>query len=68
MGAHIPICLADFFAVKAIALVAAGVVAYLYWSGIREKLDRRRERKWLEDKRRELKAKTADQSKPPPGA
>ena len=68
MGVHIPICLAEFFAIKAMALVAAGVVAYLYWSAIRERLDRRRERKWLEDKRRELKAKTADESKTPPGA
>ncbi len=58
MGHYIPICLAEFFGIKAVALLAVGVIVLLYWSGLKEKRDQRRERKWLEDKRRELKAKT----------
>jgi hypothetical protein len=67
MGHDIPICLAAFFAIKAIALLAAGLVVYLYWLGIKEKREQRREREWLENRRRELKAKTPNKSELPPG-
>ena len=57
MGPYIPICLAEFAAIKGIAFVACGVVVYLYWSGVKEKRAQRQERKWLENRRRELRAK-----------
>jgi hypothetical protein len=59
MGKLIPICLADFMAIKVLALVALGLVGFLYWTGFKEKRNQRRERQWLESKRRELKAKAA---------
>ena len=59
MGKPFPICLADFMAIKALALVAVGAVAFLYWTGFKERRNQRREREWLEAKRRELKAKAA---------
>jgi cbb3-type cytochrome oxidase subunit 3 len=62
MGYRIPICLADFLAIKALALLALAVVAYLYWTSFKEKRLRRREREWLEARRRELKEKTAGKS------
>lgn len=62
MGYCIPVCLADFFAIKALALAALGLVVFLYWTGFKERRNQRRERRWLEDRRRELKEKTA--SKP----
>jgi hypothetical protein len=62
MGQYIPVCLAEFFAVKAIAFLALGLIVYLYWSGVKEKRAQRRERKWLENKRRDLRAKTGDKS------
>jgi hypothetical protein len=57
MGHYIPVCLAEFAAVKGIALLAVGVVVYLYWSGVKEKRAQRQEREWLENRRRELRAK-----------
>ena len=65
MGALIPVCLAEMFAVKAVALLVLGFVAYLYWTGIRDKRAQRRQRQWLEDKRRELKEKAARKVEPP---
>jgi hypothetical protein len=62
MGHYIPVCLAEFFAIKAIAFLAAGLVAYLYWTGIQEKRTQRRDREWLENKRREIKAKAGNKS------
>jgi hypothetical protein len=59
MGALTPICLADYGAIKGIALVALALVAYLYWTGFKEKRLRRREQKWLEARRRELREKEA---------
>ena len=59
MALHVPVCLADFFAIKALALVALALVAYLFWMGFMEKLNQRRERQWLEARRRELKEKSA---------
>jgi hypothetical protein len=65
MGHYIPICLADFFAIKAIAFLAFGVIVLLYWSGVKEKRAQRRERKWLEDKRRELREKGGNKPQDP---
>lgn len=59
MHALIPICLADFFAIKALAVLVLGLVAYLYWTGLREKREQRRDRRWLETKRREIKERAA---------
>ena len=67
MGQSVPVCLAEFFAIKAIALLAVALVVYLYWSGVREKRAQRREREWLENKRRDLKATPSNKSKLPPG-
>jgi hypothetical protein len=67
MGHYIPVCLAEFFAVKAIALLALALVVYLYWSGVSEKLAQRRERKWLETKRRDIKTRPPNKSESPPG-
>ena len=61
-------CLAEFFAVKAMALLALALVLYLYWSGVNEKRAQRREREWLENKRRDLKARPPNKSEAPPGA
>ena len=62
MGQYIPICLAEFFAIKAIAFLAVGLIVYLYWSGVQEKRAQRRERERIENKRRELRAKAGDES------
>lgn len=62
MSQHFPVCLAEFFAIKAMALLAVGIVVYLYWTGFQEKRAQRRDRKWLENKRRELKAKAGNKS------
>jgi len=62
MGQYIPICLAEFFAIKAIAFLAFGLIVVLYWSGVQEKRAQRRDREWLENKRRELRAKAANKS------
>jgi hypothetical protein len=67
MGAHIPVYLADLFAVKALALLAVGIVVYLYWLGFQEKRAQRRDRQWLESRRRSIKAKESPKSEPPPG-
>jgi len=66
MGKFIPICLADFLAIKGIALIALLVVGYLWWSGFKEKRDQRRERAWLENRRRELTAESKAKAVPPP--
>jgi hypothetical protein len=60
MHESVPICLAEFLAIKGIAVLAFGLIAYLFWSGVREKRDQRRERQWLEERRRALKEKVAD--------
>ena len=65
MGTFIPVCLADFLAIKGIALIALGLVGYLWWSGFQEKRDRRREQAWLENRRRELREKAASKGAPP---
>jgi hypothetical protein len=55
MGSLIPvnsICLAEYGVIKGMAVVAFGVVAYLYWSELREKRERRRQQRALEERRR----------------
>jgi len=64
MGKFIPVCLAEFLAIKGIALIALGLVGYLWWSGFKEKRDRRREQAWLENRRRELREKTQTRAAP----
>jgi hypothetical protein len=65
MGKFIPICLADFLAIKGMALIALALVGYLWWSGFKEKRDRRREQAWLENRRRELRDKSETKAVPP---
>jgi membrane protein implicated in regulation of membrane protease activity len=65
MGAIVLIGVASTFAIKGLALLALALVVYLYWLSFREKRDQRRERQWLEDRRRELKEKTATKVEPP---
>src|ERR1039458_9784990 len=63
MSQHFPVCLPAVLGNKAIALLAVGIVVYLYWTGFQEKRAQRRDRKWLENKRRELKAKAGNKSR-----
>jgi hypothetical protein len=65
MGAFVLVGLANTFAIKGLALLALGIVAYLYWLGIREKREERRRRQWLENRRRELKEKATMKAEPP---
>jgi hypothetical protein len=62
MGKFIPICLADFLAIKGIALLALALVGCLWWWVFKEGRDRRRERVWLENRRRELREKAANRA------
>ena len=50
-----PICLADFAGIEGLALLAVGLVIYLWWVGVNEKRDQRRYREWLESRRREFR-------------
>jgi hypothetical protein len=54
--------MAELFAIKALAFLVVSLIVYLYWSGVKEKRAQRREREWLENRRRELKAKAANRS------
>jgi heme exporter protein D len=65
MGAFIPVCLADAFGIKALAVPALCLVAYLYCTGLREKRELRRERRMQEQRRRETQEKAAQQREPP---
>jgi hypothetical protein len=65
MGKFTPICLADFLAIKGIALIALALVSYLWWSGFKEKRERRRQLAWLENRRRELREAAEVQAVPP---
>jgi membrane protein implicated in regulation of membrane protease activity len=53
------------FGIKVLAFLACVLVVYLYWTSLRERLEKRRQRRWLEDKRRELKEKAARKAEPP---
>jgi hypothetical protein len=46
------ICLADDGAIKGMAVVAVGIVVYLYWSSFQEKRERRRQQRALDARRR----------------
>jgi hypothetical protein len=60
---HAPVCLAEFFAIKALAFLAVSMMVYLYWSGVKERRAQRQEREWLENKRREIKSKSGNESR-----
>ncbi len=66
MDALIPVFLADYGALKGLALLALGLIVYLYWLSFREKREQRRQRRWLEARRRELKDKPTVKSELPP--
>ena len=50
------VCLAEYGAIKGMAVVAVGIVAYLYWSNFQEKRERRRQQRALEERRRAREA------------
>jgi len=55
MGNLVPvnsICLAEYRAIKGMAVVALGLVGFLYWAEFREKRERRRQQRALEERRR----------------
>ena len=66
MGVMLPVFFAEGFALKVLALLALCLVAYLYWTGFREKREERRHRRWQETKRREYEAQLAQKKEPPP--
>jgi len=66
MVVWIPVLLAEALALKALAVLALCLVAYLYWTSIREKLEQRRHRRWQEQRRRDYEQKLAQEQKVPP--
>ncbi len=52
-----PLCLAEYAAIKGAAVIALAIVAYLYWSDFREKRERRRQQRALEQRRRANEAR-----------
>lgn len=55
MGNLVPVnttCLAEYAAIKGMAVVALVLVAFLYWSEFWEKRERRRQQRALEERRR----------------
>ena len=56
MVGFVPICLAEFGAIKGLALLALAIVAFLYWEGFQEKRIRRREQREAEQRRRQRNA------------
>ncbi len=65
MGLLIPVFLAEGFAIKAVAFLAVCLVVYLWWTGIREKHEQRRLRRWREQRRREVLEKAEPKKQPP---
>ena len=59
MGIAIQVCLAEFMAIKGLAAIAFGLIAYLYWLSFREKRLQRRQRRQAEQRRRERDAALA---------
>ncbi len=49
----VPVSLADFAAIKAIALIGVLVIVFLYWDEFKEKRIRRRQQRELEERRRQ---------------
>jgi hypothetical protein len=47
-----PVCLAEYAVIKGMAVIALAVIAYLYWADFREKRERRRQQRALEERRR----------------
>ena len=50
------ICIAEYEAIEATAVVALAMVAYLCWSNFREKRERRRQQRALDQRRRAREA------------
>ena len=55
----VPVLVAEYLQFKVMASLVVCLMLYLVWVGIREKLAERQERRWLENKRRELREKEA---------
>jgi hypothetical protein len=50
------LCLAEYGAVKGLAVIALAVIVYLCWSSFQEKRERRRQRRATEQRRRAKEA------------
>jgi hypothetical protein len=50
------VCLAEYGVIKGMAVLALVVIAYLYWAEFREKRERRRQQRALEQRRRAKEA------------
>ena len=59
MGIAIIVCWAEFIAIKGVAVIAFGLIAYLYWLSFREKRLQRRQRREAEQRRRAREAALA---------
>jgi membrane protein implicated in regulation of membrane protease activity len=50
------VCLAEYGAIKGLAVIALGIIVYLFWSSFQEKRERRRQRRAMEQRRRAKEA------------
>jgi hypothetical protein len=50
------VCIAEYEGIIAMAMVALCIVAYLFWSNFKEKRERRRQQRVLEQRRRAREA------------
>jgi cbb3-type cytochrome oxidase subunit 3 len=53
------VLIAEYEGIMALALIALAVVAYLYWTNFREKRERRRQERALEQRRRAKDVRTS---------
>ena len=51
------VCLAEYGAIKGMAVLVLLVIVYLYWDDFKEKRMRRREKRELEERRRQAEAR-----------
>jgi len=56
MVTHVPVCLADYEAIKGLAALGLVIVAALYWDSVKEKIVRRREKREAEQRRQQKQA------------
>jgi len=54
------VLIAEYEGIMALALIALVVVAYLYWTNFREKRERRRQERALEQRRRAKEVRTSE--------
>ena len=61
MVVSIPVCLADYGAVKGLAVIALLIVAALFWDSIKQKRVRKREQQEREFRRRQRELENGPQ-------